>query len=97
MRVLATGLQLHQIRVVISAASKAGTIPSLSVVQMLQSRRTNDAPALSSPPKPSKSIEQSLAGPRLAISGPLFERGINGLGKGTTPTGNAPNGFSTHY
>ena len=41
-------------RAVISADSKAGTMPSLSVVQTLPSRRRNDAPALSSPPKPSE-------------------------------------------
>ena len=40
-------------RAVISADSNAGTMPSLSVVQTLPSLRLNDAPALSSPPKPS--------------------------------------------
>ena len=41
-------------RAVISAESSAGTMPSLSVVQTLPSRRRKDAPALSSPPKPSE-------------------------------------------
>ncbi|MNY28161.1 hypothetical protein D3C86_1621170 [compost metagenome] len=39
---------------VISAASKASTMPSLSVVQTLPSRRRKVAPALSSPAKPSE-------------------------------------------
>src|SRR6266850_58975 len=39
-------------RAVISADSSAGTRPSLSVVQTLPSSRLNEAPALSSPPKP---------------------------------------------
>ena len=42
------------VRAVISAASSAGTMPSLSVVHTVPSRRRNDAPALSSPPKPSE-------------------------------------------
>ncbi len=42
---------------VISAASKPGTMPSLSVVHTEPSRRRNDAPALSSPPNP---IEPSM-------------------------------------
>ena len=41
-------------RAVISAASSAGTMPSLSVVQTVPSRRRKLAPALSSPPKPSE-------------------------------------------
>ena len=41
-------------RAVISAASSAGMMPSLSVVHTVPSRRRNDAPALSSPPKPSE-------------------------------------------
>ena len=36
---------------VISAASRHGISPSLSVLHALPSRRRNDAPALSSPPK----------------------------------------------
>ena len=38
---------------VISAASRPRMMPSLSVVHTVPSRRRNDAPALSSPPKPS--------------------------------------------
>ena len=51
-------------RAVISAASSASTMPSLSVVQAVPSRRRNDAPALSSPPKPSdpssKAVDEPL-------------------------------------
>ncbi len=39
-------------RAVISAASSAGMMPSLSVLQAPPSNRLNEAPALSSPPKP---------------------------------------------
>jgi len=48
---------------VISADNSAGTMPSLSVVQTLPSRRLNDAPALSSPPNatlPSTSRSRTL-------------------------------------
>ena len=41
-------------RAVISADSRAGTMPSLSVVHTLPFRRGNEAPALSSPPKHSE-------------------------------------------
>ena len=51
------------VRAVISAASSAGTMPSLSVVQTLPSRRRNDAPALSSPPKPERAVEQAVHEP----------------------------------
>jgi hypothetical protein len=47
----------------ISAASKAGIIPSLSVVQTLPSRRAKEAPALSSPPKPSEPVAQAVNEP----------------------------------
>ena len=43
---------------VISADNSAGTNPSLSVVQTLLSRRGNEAPALSSPPKPREPSSQ---------------------------------------
>ena len=43
----------------ISEASRQSRMPSLSVVQVLPSRRRNDAPALSSPPKPTAAVEQA--------------------------------------
>ena len=51
------------VRAVISAASSAGTMPSLSVVHAVPSRRRNDAPALSSPPKPSDAVQQAVDEP----------------------------------
>ena len=47
-----------RVRAVISADSSAGTIPSLSVLHAPPSSAQNEAPALSSPPKPRSPDEQ---------------------------------------
>src|ERR1035441_10398452 len=51
------------IRAVISAASKAGTIPSLSVVHTLPSRRTNDAPRAFLATEAQRTVEQTIHEP----------------------------------
>ena len=54
---------LCPVRAVISAASRPAMIPSLSVVQTLPSRRRKEAPALSSPAKPSRPVHKSVDEP----------------------------------
>ena len=51
------------VNAVISAASKPGTMPSLSVVHTEPSRRRNDAPALSSPPNPIEPSSEAVDEP----------------------------------